>query len=75
MNACTGWKKTATPYRSSRYTGPRGWNSTLCIAPTLWSVLSDARVTDRLLIRRDNGWVLADGTQRDNQTEYRAFYR
>ena len=40
--------------------------------PYLWSVLSDARVTDRLLIRRDNGWVLADGTQRDNQTEHRA---
>ena len=41
--------------------------------PFLWSVMPDARVTDRLLVRRDNGWVLADGTQRDNRTEHRAY--
>ena len=39
--------------------------------PYLWSVMP-ARVTDRLLVRRDHGWVLADGTQRDNHPEYRA---
>ena len=39
--------------------------------PYLWSVMP-ARVTDRLLVRRDHGWVLADGTQRDNRPEYRA---
>ena len=41
--------------------------------PFLWSVMADARVTDRLLVRRDNGWVLADGTQRDNRMEHRAY--
>ena len=41
--------------------------------PYLWSVMPDARVTDRLLVRRNNGWVLADGTQRDNRTEHRAY--
>ena len=40
--------------------------------PYLWSVMPDARVTDRLLVRRNHGWVLADGTQRDNRTEHRA---
>ena len=40
--------------------------------PYLWSVNSDAGVNERLLVHRDDGWVLADGAQRDNGAEQRA---
>ena len=40
--------------------------------PYLWSVRPDVRRGDRLLARRDDGWVLADGAQRDNRVEHRA---
>ena len=39
--------------------------------PYLWSVNADAGVNGRLLVRRDDGWVLADGAQRDNGPEQR----
>ena len=39
--------------------------------PYLWSVVTDAGVNERLLVRRADGWVLADGAQRDNRAEHR----
>ena len=51
----------------------KGLEFDFVFCPYLWSVRPDARVTDRLLVRRNNGWVLADGTQRDNRTEHRAY--
>ena len=51
----------------------KGLEFDFVFCPYLWSVLPDARVTDRLLVRRDNGWVLADGAQRDNRMEHRAY--
>ena len=39
--------------------------------PYLWSVMTDVRVDDRLLVRRGEGWVLADGAQRDNRVDHR----
>ena len=50
----------------------KGLEFDFVFCPFLWSVTRDARVTDRLLVRRDNGWVLADGRQRDNRAEHRA---
>ena len=50
----------------------KGLEFDFVFCPYLWSVLSDARVTDRLLVRRAEGWVLADGAQRDNRVEHRA---
>ncbi len=38
--------------------------------PYLWSVMTDVRVNDRLLVRRGEGWVLADGAQRDNYVDH-----
>ena len=73
MNACIGWKKTATPSRSSRYTGSRGWNSTLCFAPTCGqcgrmpvspTVCSSAATT---------AGYSPTAHQRDNRTEHRAY--
>ena len=40
--------------------------------PYLWSVMPDPGANERLLVRGDDGWVLADGSQRDNQAEHRA---
>ena len=51
----------------------KGLEFDFVFCPYLWSVRPDARVTDRLLVRRNHGWVLADGTQRDNRTEHRAY--
>ena len=50
----------------------KGLEFDFVFCPYLWSVLKDAPVTDRLLARRDDGWVLADGAQRDNRVELRA---
>ncbi len=50
----------------------KGLEFDFVFCPYLWSVLKDARVTDRLLARLDDGWVLADGAQRDNRVEHRA---
>jgi len=40
--------------------------------PYLWSVMPDPDANECLLVRGDDGWVLADGSQRDNQAEHRA---
>ena len=50
----------------------KGLEFDFVFCPYLWSVLKDAPVTDRLLVRRDDGWVLADGARRDNRVELRA---
>ena len=50
----------------------KGLEFDFVFCPYLWSVRRDIRVSDRLLARRDDGWVLADGAQRDNQAEHRA---
>ncbi len=47
-----------------------GFDFVFC--PYLWSVLPDPGMRERLLVRRDDGWVLADGAQRDNHAEHRA---
>lgn len=39
--------------------------------PYLWSVMPDRSMSERLLVRGDDGWVLADGSQRDNREEHR----
>jgi exodeoxyribonuclease V beta subunit len=52
--------------------GVKGLEFDFVYCPFLWSVNPDASATDRLLVRRDDGWVLADGSQRDNRTEHRA---
>ena len=51
----------------------KGLEFDFVFCPYLWSVRPDARVTDRLLVRRADGWVLADGAQRDNRVEH-CFY-
>lgn len=51
----------------------KGLEFDFVFCPYLWSVRRDARVTDRLLVRRADGWVLADGTQRDNSVEHRSY--
>ena len=50
----------------------KGLEFDFVFCPYLWSVRQDFRVGDRLLARRDDGWVLADGAQRDNRAEHRA---
>ena len=50
----------------------KGLEFDFVFCPYLWSVRPDVREGDRLLARRDDGWVLADGAQRDNQVEHRA---
>ena len=50
----------------------KGLEFDFVFCPYLWSVLPDVRATDRLLARRGDGWVLADGAQRDNRAEHRA---
>ena len=50
----------------------KGLEFDFVFCPYLWSVMPDLGITERLLVRRDNGWVLADGAQRDNHAEHRA---
>jgi len=50
----------------------KGLEFDFVFCPYLWSVLPDPGASERLLVRRDDGWMLADGTQRDNQAELRA---
>ena len=50
----------------------KGLEFDFVFCPYLWSVMPDLGKTERLLARRDNGWVLADGAQRDNDAEHRA---
>ena len=50
----------------------KGLEFDFVFCPYLWSVAWDRTRDERLLVRRDDGWVLADGTQRDNQAEHRA---
>ena len=50
----------------------KGLEFDFVFCPYLWSVRPDVRADTRLLARRDDGWVLADGTQRDNRAEHRA---
>ena len=52
--------------------GVKGLEFDFVYCPYLWSVNKDAGVNDRLLVRRDDGWVLADGAQRDNGADQRA---
>ena len=50
----------------------KGLEFDFVFCPYLWSVRPDVRADDRLLVRGADGWVLADGTQRDNRAEHRA---
>ena len=50
----------------------KGLEFDFVFCPYLWSVRPDVRADTRLLARRDDGWVLADGAQRDNRAEHRA---
>ena len=50
----------------------KGLEFDFVFCPYLWSVTPDRTRDERLLVRRDDGWVLADGTQRDNQAKHRA---
>ena len=50
----------------------KGLEFDFVFCPYLWSVTRDRTPDERLLVRRDDGWVLADGAQRDNQAEHRA---
>ena len=52
--------------------GAKGLEFDFVFCPYLWSVKSDRKRDERLLVRRDDGWVLADGAQRDNGPEQRA---
>ena len=51
----------------------KGLEFDFVFCPFLWSVTKVSGADTRLLVRGDNGWVLADGTQRDNRTEHRAY--
>ena len=50
----------------------KGLEFDFVFCPYLWSVLPDPGANQRLLVRGDDGWMLADGSQRDNQAEHRA---
>ena len=50
----------------------KGLDFDFVFCPYLWSVLPDPGMRERLLVRCDDGWVLADGAQRDNHAEHRA---
>ena len=50
----------------------KGLEFDFVFCPYLWSVMPDPGVNERLLVRGNDGWVLADGSQRDNQAEHRA---
>jgi len=50
----------------------KGLEFDFVFCPYLWSVTPDPGANQRLLVRGDDGWILADGTQRDNQAEHRA---
>ena len=50
----------------------KGLEFDFVFCPYLWSVTRDANVNERLLVRRDDGWVLVDGAQRDTHAEHRA---
>ena len=50
----------------------KGLEFDFVFCPYLWSVMPDPGANERLLVRGDDGWVLADGSQRDNQAEHRA---
>ncbi len=44
----------------------KGLEFDFVFCPYLWSVMKDGTVAERLLVRDDTGWVLADGSQQDN---------
>ena len=48
----------------------KGLEFDFVFCPYLWSVLPDPGANERLLVRGNDGWVLADGSQRDNQAEH-----
>lgn len=50
----------------------KGLEFDFVFCPYLWSVMPDPGANQRLLVRGDDGWMLADGSQRDNQAEHRA---
>ncbi|MDE0395437.1 MAG: UvrD-helicase domain-containing protein [Gammaproteobacteria bacterium] len=50
----------------------KGLEFDFVFCPYLWSVRQDVRADNRLLVRGDGGWVLADGAQRDSRAEHRA---
>ena len=50
----------------------KGLEFDFVFCPYLWSVLPVPGMRERLLVRCDDGWVLADGAQRDNRAEHRA---
>ena len=49
----------------------KGLEFDFVFCPYLWSVMPDPGANERLLVRGNDGWVLADGSQRDNQAEHR----
>ena len=50
----------------------KGLEFDFVFCPYIWSVMPDPGINERLLVRGDDGWVLADGSQQDNQAEHRA---
>ena len=50
----------------------KGLEFDFVFCPYLWSVMPDPGANQQLLVRGDDGWMLADGSQRDNQAEHRA---
>jgi exodeoxyribonuclease V beta subunit len=49
----------------------KGLEFDFVFCPYIWSVMPDPDANERLLVRGDDGWMLADGSQRDNQAEHR----
>ena len=50
----------------------KGLEFDFVFCPYLWSVMPNPGANQQLLVRGDDGWMLADGSQRDNQAEHRA---
>jgi exodeoxyribonuclease V beta subunit len=50
----------------------KGLEFDFVFCPYLWSAMPDPSADERLLVRSDDGWILADGAQRDNQAAHRA---
>jgi len=50
----------------------KGLEFDFVFCPFLWSVMPDPDIDERLLVRGKDGWILADGTQQNNQAARRA---
>jgi exodeoxyribonuclease V beta subunit len=51
----------------------KGLEFDFVFCPYLWSVKEAPSSKKHLLVRGKDGWILSDGTQRDNQVAHRAF--